>query len=290
MSSQITKAIILAAGYGTRFLPVTKAMPKEMLPVVDKPVIQYAVEDAVSAGIRDVIIVTSAQKRPIEDHFDHSFELEQTLQNGGKHDLLEQVRKIGDMANFIYIRQKGRKGTLPAVQCGYEAIGDEPFLLLWGDDFFVASPTRSQQLLAAYEKYQSPILGAVETNDPEHGARYGFAAGPEVEPGVIKVEQILEKPGVGKAPSSYATVSGFVLTPELMEFAKEAKPLPNGEYGYTGAVEEMIKAGKPVYAKKIDNGKYYDCGNRLDYIKTNIELALANPDMGPELREYIDSL
>lgn len=286
----IKKAIILAAGYGTRFLPVTKAMPKEMLPVVDKPIVQYAVEDAVSAGIKDIIIVTSAQKRPIEDHFDHSFELEQALQNGGKHDLLEQVRKIGNMANFIYIRQKGRRGTLPAIQCGYEAISDEPFILMFGDDFFVASPTRSQQLVEAFKKYNAPILGAVETNDPEHGARYGFAAGPEIEPGVIKVEKIIEKPGVGKAPSNYAIVSGYVFTPEFMDYAKETEPLPNGEYGYTGALEQMLKDGKPVYAKKIDNGKYYDCGNKLDYIKTNIELALTNPDMGPELQEYLDTL
>lgn len=288
--ASITKAIILAAGYGTRFLPVTKAMPKEMLPVVDKPVIQYVVEDAVAGGIKDIVMVTSAQKRPIEDHFDFSFELEYQLEQGGKQELLEQVRSVANLANFIYVRQKGAKGMLPAIQCGYNAIGDEPFLLLSGDDFFVARPSRAEQLIAAYEKYNAPILGAIETTDPEHTKRYGYAGGEEIEPGIIKVNKIAEKPGPGNAPSNYAIVSGYIFTPEYMNYADKADPLPNGEYNYTGALEKMLEDDKPIYALKIENGTYYDCGNKLDYLKTNIELALKNPDMGPELKEYLDQL
>lgn len=286
----IRKAIILAAGYGTRFLPMTKAMPKEMLPVVDKPVIQYVVEDALAAGVEDVVIVTSGQKRAIEDHFDHSFELEQLLATSNKQDALAEVRRIADMANFIYMRQKGPKGTMAALGCGYGAIGDEPFLGLWGDDFFIATPTRCQQLVAAYKEFQAPILGALETDDPEHTKRFGYAAGSEVAPGVIKVAKIVEKPGPGKAPSNYATVSGAIFTPKLMEYGAHIKPMANGEYGYTDAIAAMIADGHPVYAVKVANGKYYDCGNKLDYIKTNIELTLASEAMGPELKQYLVEL
>jgi UTP--glucose-1-phosphate uridylyltransferase len=285
----ITKAIILVAGYGTRFLPMTKAMPKEMLPVVDKPVVQYAVEDAVAAGVKDIVMVTSAQKRPIEDHFDSSFELETVLAQSGKEDLLAEIRAIPAMANFIYVRQRVR-GTLGAFRSGYGAIGNEPFLGLWGDDFFIASPTRSQQLVKTFEKYQAPVLAAMETDDPEHAKRYGFVAGEEVEPGVIKVERIIEKPGPDKVPSKYAVVSGFALTPEVMEFGEKVQPQPNGEYFYIDAIDEMLKVGKPVYALKIENGKYYDCGNKLDYIKSNIELALAHPQLGEEIKAFIKTL
>lgn len=290
--AKITKAVILAAGYGTRFLPVTKAMPKEMLPVVDKPVIQYAVEDAVAAGIKDIVIVTSSQKRAIEDHFDNSFELETVLEAGGKTEQLNQVRGLAELANFIYVRQKGtRKGNLVGIQAGYEAIGNEPFIVLWGDDFFVSRPTRCQQLVTAYEKYQAPILGAFETTDPAHTKLYGYAAGETVEAGILKVDKIIEKPGPDAVPSTYATVSGFVFTPEFMEYASKVEPNPrNGEYGYTDAVELLLHANKPVYAVKIQDGKYYDCGNKLDYIKTNIELALQNPEMGQALQSYINTL
>ncbi len=286
----IRKAVILAAGYGTRFLPVTKAMPKEMLPVVDKPVIQHVVEDAVSAGIKDIVIVTSAQKRPLEDHFDHSFELESVLGQGGKTELLEQVKYIADMANFIYVRQKRAKGTIPAIQSGYQAIGDEPFLTLFGDDIFMATPNRCQQLVAAYEKYGAPILGAFETTNPEDTKRYGYAAGDEVEPGIIKVKEIVEKPGPDKVPSDLAVVSGYIFTPEFMTYTDKTPAMANGEYGYTDALKLMVNDGKPMYAVKIKNGTYYDCGNKMAYLKANIELALQDSELGPELRTYLESL
>ncbi len=283
----ITQAIILAAGYGTRFLPATKAMPKEMLPVLDKPVIQYVVEDAVAAGVTDIIIVTSSQKRAIEDHFDYSYELESALANGGQESLLAQVRKIAQLANFIYVRQKGRRGTLPAIQCGHKAIGSGAFLAIWGDDFFLATPSRCQQLVAAYEQYQSVILGLYETSDPAHTSRYGYVAGPEVASGVIRVEAIIEKPGVNRAPSSLAVVGGFVATPEFMERAAKIKPMANGEYGYAEVLEVMIRDGLPVYAVKIKGGVFCDCGNKFDYVRANIEVALRNPEMTAELMSYL---
>jgi UTP--glucose-1-phosphate uridylyltransferase len=286
----ITKAIILAAGYGTRFLPATKAMPKEMLPVVDKPVIQYVVEDAVAAGVKDIVIVTSAQKRPIEDHFDNSFELEWTLENGGKTELLDQVRAIADMANFIYVRQKGKKGNMAAIACGYEALGDEPFIAMWGDDFFIGSPTRAQQMVAAYDKFHAPILSCLETDDLDHATRFGFAAGDEVQPGLIRVHEIVEKPGPDNLPSNYATVGGFVCTPELMTYADKIEPMKNGEYNYTDAISMMIADGKPVYALKIRDAQYFDCGNKLDYLKTNITLGLQHPELAAGLRAYLQNL
>lgn len=287
----IRKAIILAAGYGTRFLPVTKAMPKEMLPVVDKPVIQYVVEDVVASGLKDIIIVTSAQKRAIEDHFDNSFELESVLSNGGKQELLTQVKSIPELANFIYIRQKGaKKGTLPAIQCAYEAMGEEPFLAVWGDDFYYGSPSRSAQLVEVYNEFHAPVLGVMETTDPEAGGRYGFITGEEVRSGWIKVKEIIEKPGKGQAPSPWATCGGFVGTPELMTYADKAAPMPNGEYGYVEAMQLMLQAGQPIYAKKIENSRFYDCGNKLEYMKATIELALKNPEMSVELKDYIQAI
>ncbi len=289
----IRKAVILAAGYGTRFLPATKAMPKEMLPVVDKPVIQYVVEDAVLAGAKDIVVVTNAQKRAIEDHFDSSFELESQLAASGKRDLLDEVREIANLANFIYVRQKstdGMRGTLVAIRNGYEAIGEEPFLMLFGDGFFGSTPSQCQQLVAAYEKYKAPIMGAVETHNPDDGLRFGFGAGEEVAPGILKLKEVVEKPGRGKAPSDYAIVSGYVFTPELMSYASQVKPMPNGEYGYTDLVAAMIADGKPVYAVKIKDGVYYDCGNKLDYIKATIELALQHKDMATGLKDYLQNL
>lgn len=287
---KVRKAVILAAGYGTRFLPATKAMPKEMLPVVDKPVIQYVVEDAVAAGIKDIVIVTSSQKRSLEDHFDHSFELEEVLTTGGKLKELEEVRAIAEMANFIYVRQKGNKGTMPALACGYNAIGAEPFLGLWGDDFFIASPSRGQQLVAAYEKYGAPVVATLESTDPEHTKRFAYASGEEVEPGIIKIKEIIEKPGPGRLDSNHAVIGGAIYTPELMAYADKIAPMANGEYVYADAIAAYLADGHPAYAVRINNGRYYDCGNKLEYVKANIELTLAREDLGPALREYLKTI
>jgi len=283
----IRKAVILAAGYGTRFLPATKAMPKEMLPVVDKPMIQYVVEDAVAAGVKDIIIVTSAFKRPIEDHFDNVFELETVLHNGGKKELLQAVREIAGLANFIYIRQKGPYGTLTAIQNAYTTIGNEPFLALWGDDFFVSEPSSCQQIVEAYERYPGPILPVIETHDPKHADQYAFIKGSEVAPNIFRVEAIIEKPGRDALPSPYASVGGLLVTPDMMTVAEGGEPLANGEYHHSIPLARMIKMGMPVYARKITNGTYYDCGKKLDLIKATVTLALQHPEMQEELITFL---
>lgn len=209
MPKKVRKAIIPAAGFGTRFLPATKAQPKEMLPVVDKPIIQYVVEDAVKAGIEDIIIVSGWHKRNIEDHFDYPFELEQRLEKAGKHAELEEIRRISNLANFYFLRQKGPMGNATPIWNARNIIGDEPFLVLWGDDFIEASPSRSQQLVAAYEDMGgTAILGGIKAFKPDDYKRYGYAAGAEIKDGILQIEEIVEKPGVALSKQHYAAVSG----------------------------------------------------------------------------------
>jgi UTP--glucose-1-phosphate uridylyltransferase len=288
MTKAIKKAVIPAAGFGTRFLPQTKAMPKEMLPVVDKPVIQYVVEEAVEAGIEDVIIVTGWNKRAIEDHFDHNAELERLLDFAGKHKRLKVVQEIAEMANFIYIRQKGPLGNATPIINARPIIQNEPFLMCWGDDFIRAEPSRARQLIAAYKRYQGQILGAIRAPHPEDTRRYGYAAGEEVEPGVIKVDHLIEKPGPERAPSELAIVSGFVFTPEMFEaIDKVGEPEAGEELVYIDALNVLLAEGKPVYAVEVKNGRYFDCGNPLKYLKTVVELALEHPEINGPFRDYL---
>ncbi len=286
---KIIKAVIPAAGFGTRFLPQTKAMPKEMLPIVDKPVIQYVVEEAVSAGIQDVVIVTGWHKRAIEDHFDYPFELEKRLQEWGKDNLTDMVRKIADMANFVYIRQKGPYGNATPIKSAEHLMKDEPFLVLWGDDFMIATPSRSQQLIEAYQTYESTILCGIVTEKPEDGDRYAFVDGEDLGNGVWKVNRLIEKPGKGKAPSKLAVVSGYVLTPQIFPILKSQKPGRGGEYYLPEAIDTLAQE-HPVYAVEIKNGKYYDTGNKLEYMKTVVDLALKHPEINGEFKEYLRSL
>lgn len=288
---KITKAIIPAAGFGTRFLPQTKAMPKEMLPIVDKPVIQYVVEELVDAGIKDIIIVTGWNKRAIEDHFDTNFELEMLLAQAGKEEMLSEVRRITHLANFYYVRQRGPKGNATPILNAKPIIGDEPFLVLWGDDFITATPSRTRQLIAAHEEFQVSILGAVRTKRPEDTKRYGYAAGREIRKGVIKVADLIEKPGPKNAPSDLAVVSGFVFTPEIFDCIEEAKRnLQEGkELVYIDALNILMKK-QSMYAVEIKGGKYYDTGNVLEYLKTVVEFALKHQDVNGEFREYLKSL
>lgn len=288
---KITKAVIPAAGFGTRFLPQTKAMPKEMIPIVDKPVIQYVVEELVSAGIKDIIIVTGWNKRAIEDHFDTNFELEMLLQQGGKLEMLEEVRRITNLANFYYVRQKGPKGNATPILNARPIIGDEPFLVLWGDDFISAKPTRTQQLIEAYNEYNSSILGAIRTKKPEDTKRYGFAAGQEVKKGVIKIANLIEKPGPKNAPSDLAVVSGFLFTPEIFDCIEEAKRnlVGSNELVYIDALNILMKK-QSVYAVEIKGAKYYDTGNKLEYLKTVVEFALKHTDLNGEFRDYLRKL
>ena len=289
-SPKIRKAVIPAAGFGTRFLPMTKAMPKEMLPVVDKPIIQYVVEEAVAAGVEDIIIVTGWHKRSIEDHFDYPFELEKRLLESGKTRQAEEVRAIAEMANFIYLRQKGPLGNATPIMNARPIIGDEPFLLLWGDDFIKATPNRSQQLIDAYHHLGGSVLSAIRTTNDADARRYGFVAGPEIEPGVVRVEKLIEKPGPERRPSDFAIVSGYLFTPEFFEaMDRVPRPAPGEEFVYIDVLNELIK-DHPVFAVEIKDGIYYDTGNKLEYLKANIDFALARPDLGPDLRDYLEKI
>lgn len=287
---KIRKAVIPAAGMGTRFLPATKSMPKEMLPVLDKPVIQYVVEDAVSAGVSDIVVVTGWHKRAIEDHFDYPFELLERLKEAGKHEQREELIRIANLANFIYLRQKGHLGNATPILNAAPIIGDEPFLCLWADDFFVASPTRSQQLVAAYEEFKAPILSAIRTDKPEDTKKYAFVGGDEVRPGVVKVREIVEKPGPNHKLSNLGIVSGYAFTPEFIQHMSAVKPTEGQELVYVEGLQGMLDAGLPVYAVEIKDGRYYDCGNKLEYLKANVEIALSHKEYQDELRDYLLSV
>ncbi|MDO8503528.1 MAG: UTP--glucose-1-phosphate uridylyltransferase [bacterium] len=289
---KVRKAVIPAAGFGTRFLPQTKAMPKEMLPIVDKPIIQYVVEELVEAGIEQIILVTGWHKRAIEDHFDRHFELEAKLEKSGKLDKLEEIRRISNLAEFIYVRQKEARGNGDAILTAESAVGDEPFVVLWGDDFIDAEPSRTKQMLTAFEKYQAPILSAVKTDDPEAPKKYAYAAGKDDGNGVLEVSSIIEKPGVGRAPSPFAIVSGFLFTPDIFGALREAaQTVPEGkELVYVDGLNVLLSQGKKVYALEIENGKYYDCGTKLGYLETIVEMALKHKDLNGEFREYLKGL
>lgn len=292
MSKKITKALIPAAGFGTRFLPQTKAMPKEMMPLVDKPIIQRVVEELVDAGIETVVIVTGWNKRSIEDHFDNNFELEDKLYKSGKEKELEMVRKISDLAEFIYIRQKGPQGNATPILNAKHVMGDDPFMVFWGDDFLDAEPSRARQLIAAYEKYNASILGGFKAQSEEYYKKYGFAGGQEVGSGVLKVDKVIEKPGTqDAAPSDLAVGSGFVFTADIYEELEKAKETlaENQELVYLDGVQGMINKGVPVYAVEIQNALYRDTGNKLDYLKTLVDYGLKHEEIGEAFREYLKS-
>jgi UTP--glucose-1-phosphate uridylyltransferase len=286
---KIRKCVIPAAGYGTRFLPATKAMPKEMLPLIDKPIIQYVVEDAVEAGIEDVIIVTGWHKRSIEDHFDYPFELEKRLEESGKEKELTEIRKIANLANFIYIRQKGHLGNATPILNARHIIGDEPFLVLWGDDFISATPSRAVQLVEAYEKYGGSILSGYRTSKAEDTRKYGFAAGEEVADGVIKVKNLVEKPGPEAAPSDMAVVSGYAFTPEIFDAIDSITPKEGEEIVYVDALKTLMRS-QDVFAAEIKNGRYYDTGDKLGYLEALIQIGLEHPDFGKEVQNYIKEI
>lgn len=292
---KVTKAVIPAAGFGTRFLPQTKAMPKEMLPIVDKPIIQYIVEELVDAGIKDIIIVTGYHKRTIEDHFDYpNLDLVENLKMGGekKRPMLEEVEKIANMANFVYVRQKGPYGNGTPLLNVRNIIGDEPFIYTWSDDFIVAKPSRFKQLIATYEKYGYSCLSGVKAAKDEDYDRYGFVGGKKLEEGIIDANEIIEKPGKEKAPSDLATVSGFLFTPDIFDSLDRAlaRLQPGQEFYYVDALKLMLEDGKHVLGVEIKDGKYYDTGNKLEYLKTVVEFALNHPGLSDKFREYLQTL
>jgi len=285
---KIRKAVIPAAGYGTRFLPMTKASPKEMLPIIDKPIIQYVVEEAVNSGIEDIIIVTGSNKRAIEDHFDHNLELENFLEKNGKTKELEEIRRIARMANFIYVRQKGAYGNGTPVLNAKSVIGNEPFAVLWGDEFIYSDPPRLKQIIDVFDQYQDPVISAVRI-PKEHLNKYGIAKVKEVESKIFEIEEIIEKPDPDSAPSNLATHGAYILTPDIFEVLENLKPGKNGEIWLPDGVNGLRKNHK-IYAKEIENGKYYDTGNKLEYLKTVTEFALKREDIGEDYLKFLKSL
>lgn len=285
---KVRKAVIPAAGFGTRFLPQTKAMPKEMLPIVDKPVIQYVVEELVASGITDIVIVTGWNKRAIEDHFDYPNELIQTLKEQGKHELLESVKKTAELANFIYIRQKGPYGNGTPVLCAKPVIGDEPFVAIWGDEFIYAHPPRAKQCIEVFEKYGDPVISAIRVpkNDV---SRYGIVEVTEIEKNVGQIKRLIEKPSREEAPGNLAAHGCYVLTPDIFPILEKLGPGKGGEIWLTDAIKILMKT-RPVYACEVTNAKYYDTGNKLEYLKTVVEFALAHKDLNGDFREYLKSL
>ncbi|QQS64772.1 NTP transferase domain-containing protein [Candidatus Saccharibacteria bacterium] len=291
---RVRKAIIAAAGFGTRFLPQTKAMPKEMLPLIDKPVIQYVVEELVSAGIQDIIIVTGYSKRSIEDHFDYpNQDLVANLKAGGeaKAELLDEVRQIANLANFIYVRQKGPYGLATPILSAAHLIGDEPFIFTLADDFFVAETGRTKQLIEVHEQYQSSVFACKKViNDVEYD-RYGIAAGENIDENTIKMSTIIEKPGKQNAPSDMASVSGYLFTPDVIKYVeKAAESHTDGELMLQPIVQKMIDDGHDFYARKIVGAEYFDTGTKLEYLKTVFNFALKNEKMAEPLKDYLRTM
>lgn len=289
MKPKIRKVVIPAAGYGTRFLPATKAQPKEMLPVVDKPIIQYVVEEAVASGIEDVIIVTGWQKGSIEDHFDYPFELEKRLEESGKIKELREVRKIAKLANFIYIRQKGPYGNGTPVLCAKKIIGNEPFAVLWGDEFISAKPPRLKQLIKVFQKYKNPVISGVKIENKKELSRYGIAKLKPVAKNIYRILSIVEKPPPDKAPSDIAVHGGYVFTPDIFSHLERIKPGKGGEVWLVDAILSLMEK-RPIYACEIQNGRYYDTGSKLDYLKANIDFALKRKELREGLLEYLKKL
>jgi UTP--glucose-1-phosphate uridylyltransferase len=263
-------------------------MPKEMLPIVDKPVIQYVVEELVASGITDIVIVTGWHKRAIEDHFDYPYELIKTLEQQNKYDLLDEVKRTASLANFIYIRQKGPYGNGTPVLCAKNVIGDEPFVAIWGDEFIYAKPPRALQCIRVFEKYGDPVISAVRV-PKEDVSRYGIVEATNVEKNIWQIKKLLEKPSPDEAPSNLAAHGCYVLTPDIFPILEEVRPGRSGEIWLTDAIKELMKT-RPIYACEVADAKYYDTGNKLEYLKTVVEFALTHKEVNGEFRAYLKTL
>lgn len=291
---KVTKAIIPAAGFGTRFLPQTKAMPKEMLPIIDKPIIQYVVEELVEAGIKDIIIVGSSNKRSIEDHFDlPSEELLANLRAGGekKAPYIQQIEAIADMANFVYVRQKGPYGNATPLLSAAHLIGDEPFIYKWADDFFKAETSAIKQLIQTYEKHNGGVFACKPVTQDNEYSSYGIVAGENIDKATIQMSHIDEKPGKDKAQSNLASVSGYLLPGEIMRYVEkgiDSYDPKMGEFTFQPFVQQMIDDGHTFFAREIVGGTFYDTGDKLEYLKTTIDFGLDHPELGERLRSYIE--
>lgn len=288
---KVRKAVIAAAGFGTRFLPQTKAMPKEMLPLIDKPIIQYIVEELVDAGIEDIVIVTGYHKRSIEDHFDTiSADLRDNLIQGRKTQILENLQNVSNLANFAYIRQKGPYGNATPILNAAHLIGDEPFIYTFADDFVVARPkSRFKQMIEAYEQTQANILTCIRVDKDEDFMRYGIVAGVKDSNGNVNISTIIEKPGKAKAPSNLASVSGYIFNPILFEYLNAARDnlVEGEEFVQQPSIQQMIDDGHQVIGLEVKGGRYYDTGNKLEYLKTVVDFALEHEDLRLQFLEHL---
>ncbi len=290
-SARIRKAVIPVAGFGTRFLPATKAMPKEMLPIVDKPTIQYIVEEMVASGIEEIVLVTNRSKRAIEDHFDRSFELEVLLEkNPEKKAQLEEVRRLAHLAKFVYVRQEEMLGNGHALLCAREVVGDEPFAFAYGDDIIESTVPATQQLIDSYAKFPGTTFGVIEVPQAKVSS-YGVIDPEEIpgEPHTVKVKRMVEKPAPESAPSRFASCGRYVFTPEIFDSLAQIKPGKSGEIWVVDGVDHL-RAAQPIYARKFQDAIYHDCGNKAEFIKTVISYALKRPDLKNEIETYIKSL
>ena len=286
---KVTKAVIPAAGLGTRVLPATKAQPKEMLVIVDKPSLQYIVEELVESGIKDIIIVTGRNKNSIEDHFDHSYELEDTLKKNNKNTLLEKVEDISSMANICYVRQNHPKGLGHAILKAKSFVGDEPFVIALGDDIVYNDVPVAKQLIDSYSKYGSSIVGCQEVKESDV-SKYGIVKPLlSLDEKTVEMEDFIEKPSIDEAPSKLACLGRYLLTPKIFDYLEKTEPGKGGEIQLTDAIVAMTKDGEKVLAYNFE-GKRYDIGNKFGLLKANIEFGLRNEETREELLEYLKNI
>lgn len=287
MTKRVSKAIIAAAGFGTRFLPQTKAMPKEMLPIVDKPVIQIIVEQLVAAGVTDIIIVTGYTKRAIEDHFDRAEELENDLRAKGKDNFADQIRDIAEMANFVYVRQKGlpKGNARPILNARHLLNDDEPFFFLFADDFFRCDVPYPKQLLEAYEKTGRPVISAVKV-EPQDANRLGMIdVDGQIDEHTFRVKGLVEKPGAENTPSLFASAGSFLLTPDILHIIEQEKTGAGGEIVLADSINEYAKNNE-VFCRFIE-GVWHDAGDKGRYLQAIVDHALIDPELGPDFRAYL---
>ena len=285
MENKIRKAIIPAAGLGTRFLPATKAQPKEMLPIVDKPTLQYIIEECVASGIEEILIITGRNKKSIEDHFDRSVELEMELEKSGKEEMLKMVREISDMVNIHFIRQKEPRGLGHAILCAKTFVGNEPFAVLLGDDVvYNDNKPCLKQLIDCYEEYKTSVLG-VQTVEPQDVNKYGIVGGLHIEDRVYKVKNLIEKPAVEEAPSNVAILGRYIITPKIFEILENTKPGKGNEIQLTDALLELIKH-EAMYAYDFE-GRRYDVGDKLGFLQATVEYALRKKELRDGFIEYL---
>src|SRR5690554_2323175 len=285
---KVRKAVIPAAGLGTRFLPATKAQPKEMLPIVDKPTLQFIIEEAVASGIEEILIITGRNKSSIENHFDKSVELEMELEKAGKDDVLEEIRKISDMANIHYIRQKEPRGLGHAIHCAKSFIANEPFAVLLGDDIVQNDGKPClKQMIEAYDEYKTTILGVQEVPDGDVD-KYGIVDGKHIEDRIYKVKNLVEKPSVGEAPSNIAILGRYIINPAIMEAIEETQPGKKGEIQLTDALK-ILSQREAMYAYVFE-GKRYDVGNKLGFLEATVEFALNRDDLRDEFLSYLEKV